>query len=97
MEDEVELPRIHELRTNGRRSRIATNSRIKDEWWTKKNCHEFTNLGRMEDEEKLPRIYEFRTNGRRRKIATNSRIKDEWRTYFYSLIYEFIRRFVEIS
>ena len=51
----------------------------------------------MVDEEELPRIHEFRTNGRRRKIATNSRIKDEWRTYFYSLIYEFIRRFVEIS
>jgi len=65
MVDEEELPRIHELRTNGRRRRIATYSRIKDEWWTKKNCHEFTNLGRMEDEEKLPRIHELRMNGGR--------------------------------
>ncbi|HRG69034.1 MAG TPA: hypothetical protein PLS73_09320 [Saprospiraceae bacterium] len=47
---------------------------IKDEWRTKKNCHEFTNLGRMEDEEELPRIHEFRMNGGRRRIATNSRI-----------------------
>ena len=41
MEDE-ELPRIHELRTNGKRS-IATNARIKDEWKTKMHCHECSN------------------------------------------------------
>ena len=35
MEDEEKLPRILNLRMNGGRSRIATNSQFKDEWWTK--------------------------------------------------------------
>ena len=53
--ENVVLPRMLELRTNGKRS-IDTNARINDEWKTK-YCHEFTNLGRMEDEEGLPRMH----------------------------------------